>query len=242
MRWRRSPRALAVAMAAGLAACLAAPLASASEPSPEAAREPRSIVGALGPPAGRFTVSGEAGMIFVLPTLSAAAIVGLGGGFSAEVRYRNLGVVGHAGKLRLAWGRRISRRLAYGVSLRTSITSLLQADLGFIGIQFSDLAVGNDWLVGSDLSLTFLRPGNAHITASVGPTFTLGGLRYSSFDDRSFRIEPRIRAVTGSVLGEWELGPKFNVFLRLDADVLLGTEIVPLGFIPTGVVGFGWSL
>ena len=53
---------------------------------------------------------------------------------------------------------------------------MAQADIGLIGIQFSDLAIGNDWLVGGDLSLTWLRPGHAHITASVGPTFTLGGL------------------------------------------------------------------
>jgi hypothetical protein len=242
VRWPGAPRALAAAGAAALAGCLAAPLADASEASPKAPREPRSYVGALGPPQGKFVVSGEAGMIFVLPTLSVAAVVGLGAGVSAEIRYRNLAVLGHAGKLRLAWGRRISRTLLYGVALRTSITSLAQADGGLIGIQFSNLAVGNDWLVGSDLSLTWLRPGSAHITASFGPTFTLGGLRYQSFDDRSFRVEPKIRAVTGSVQGEWELWPRFNVFLRLDADVLLGTEIVPLGFIPTGVVGFGWSL
>jgi hypothetical protein len=89
--------------------------------------------------------------------------------------------------------------------------------------------------------LTWLRPGHAHVTASLGPTFTLGGTRYTSFDAHAFRIAPGARAASGSVQGEWELGPRLTVFLRLDADALIGTAIQPIGFLPTGVVGFGWS-
>ncbi|MFT3772131.1 MAG: hypothetical protein QM820_42540 [Minicystis sp.] len=186
-------------------------------------------------------ISGEAGMIFVLPTLSVAAAVGLGGGARVELRYRNLALLGHAGALRVAWGGLIAPSLAVGLAARTSITSLAQGDGGVIGIQFSNLAVGNDWLVGGDVALTWIRPGKAQVTATIGPTFTLGGVRYTSFADHAFTIAPAIRALTASVTGEWPLRRGFDVYLRLDADVLLHTEIMPLGFIPTGVVGFGWE-
>jgi hypothetical protein len=206
------------------------------------AAEPRSLVGAVAPPLGGVVFSGEAGMIFVLPTLSVAANVGLGGGASAEIRYRNIAGLGHAGKLRLALSKRVHRYLVFGVAVHSSITSLAQADIDLLGIQFSNLSIGNDWLAGGALSLTWLRPRHAHVTASIGPTFTLGGLRYTSYTERAFRIDPAPRALTGTVQGEWEIRPRFNVFLRLDADVLLQQRIMPLGFIPTGTVGFGWAV
>jgi hypothetical protein len=223
--------------AAALAIVLGASRASlGAEPA-----APRSLVGAPAPPAGHVVVSGEGGLIFIVPTLSLAANVGLGGGASAELRYRNIAGLGHAGKLRLAWSTAVASGLALSVALRTSITSLIQMDEKLFGIQVSNLAIGNDWLVGGDLSLTWLRPGKAHITVSLGPTFTLGGLRYTSFDDREFRIEPAARALTGAIQGEWEVGERLNVFLRLDADVLLRAEIMPLGFLPTATIGFGWA-
>jgi hypothetical protein len=187
-------------------------------------------------------LGGEAGMIFVLPTLSVSAAVGLGGGVRAELRYRNIAALGHAGSARLTWGGRITRGLAIGIAARTSITSLAQADIGLIGIQFSNLALGNDWLVGGDLALTWLRRGAAAVTASLGPTFTLGGVRYSTFDDHAFRFEPAIRAMSASVQGEWPIRPRLHLYLRLDGDVLLHTRTKPLGFIPTGVAGLGWAV
>jgi hypothetical protein len=212
------------------------------EVKPSDAKEPNVMAGAQGPKAGRIVVSGEAGMIFVLPHFTLGAMIGTGAGTSVELRYRNIAGAGHSGRLRLAWGTRISEHLAYGVSARTSITSLAQADGGLIGIQFSNIAVGNDWDVGSDLVLTWIRPGNANVTFSVGPTWTLGGVRYSTFAESEFRIEPGLRSILASVQGEWVLRRTFNVFLRLDAAFLIGTEIVPLGYVPTGSVGFAWSV
>jgi hypothetical protein len=229
---RALPAAVALAIALG-----ASRASVAAEPA-----APRSLVGAAAPPAGHFVVSGEGGLIFIIPTLSVAANVGVGGGVGAELRYRNIAGLGHAGKLRLAWATHVDPGLVLGVALRTSITSLAQADGKLVGVQVSNLAIGNDWLVGGDLSLTWLRPGKAHLTVSLGPTFTLGGLRYTSFDDRAFRIEPAARALTGTIQGEWEVGAHLNVFVRLDADVLLHAEILPLGFIPTGTIGFGWAV
>src|SRR5882672_7159821 len=126
--------AVALAVCAVCAVCAVYPEARAAEP--------RSLVGAMAPPFGGVVLSGEAGMIFVLPTLSVAANVGLGGGAGAEIRYRNIAGLGHAGRLRLALSKRIHRDLVVGVSVRSSITSLAQADIGLIGIQFSDLAIG----------------------------------------------------------------------------------------------------
>jgi hypothetical protein len=226
-----------------LASLLAAGGALAEEPaaSPSLA-SPRSLVGAASPDAGHIYLAGEAGMIFILPHLTAGGIIGLGGGAAVELRYRNIAALGHNGRLRLAWGTKITDRLLYGISARTSITSLRLADAGLIGIQFSNLAIGNDWEVGSDISLTWLRPGDAHITVSLGPTWTLGGPRYTSFKEDEFLIEPGIRSIMGSVQGEWEMSQRLTFFLRLDAAVLLGAEIRPIGFIPTGAIGFGWSV
>jgi hypothetical protein len=200
------------------------------------------MLGAQPPAAGRIVVAGEAGMIFVLPHLTIGAIVGTGAATAVELRYRNIAGAGHSGRLRLAWGTQITKTMAYGVSARTSITSLAVADGGLIGIQFSNIAIGNDWDVGSDLMLTWIRPGSAHVTASIGPTFTIGGTRYTSFEESEFRIEPGLRSLLLGVQGEWQLRKRLNVFLRLDAAILLGTEIVPLGYVPTGSVGFGWSV
>lgn len=228
---------------AGTAAAIALAIDPASAVAADGEAPPaRAIAGAISPLAGEIDLTGEAGVIFVLPTLSASAAVGLGGGLRAELRYRNIAVLGHAGALRVSWGRRIAPSLAFGLATRTSITSLAQADGGMLGIQFSNLAIGNDWLVGGDALLTWIRPGQAQVTASIGPTFTLGGVRYSSFRDHAFRIDPAIRALTASVQGEWPIGPRLGFYLRLDADVLLRAEITPIGFIPTGVAGVAWEV
>lgn len=211
---------------------------SASSPN----STPTVRAGAIQPALGKIVVSGEAGMIFVLPHVTLGAMIGTGLGTSVELRYRNIAGAGHSGRLRLTWGTRISESFAYGVAARTSITSLAMADGGLVGIQFSNIAIGNDWDVGSDLMLTWIRPGNAHVTASIGPTWTLGGTRYTSFNESEFRMEPGIRSILASVQGEWELWRTLNVFLRLDAAFLLGTEIRPLGYVPTGSVGFAWSV
>lgn len=92
------------------------------------------------------------------------------------------------------------------------------------------------------MALTWVRPGHAHITASIGPTWTLGGVRYTSFDESEFRIAPGPRSIMLGVSGEWELSPQLSMYARLDAAVLVGTEIMPIGFILTGSVGFSWSV
>jgi hypothetical protein len=215
----------------------AAPDRAAEAPAP-----PRSVVGAGAPALGKVVLAGEAGLLFLLPHLTAGVLVGTGAGTSVELRYRNIAAFGHSGRVRLAWGTQVARDLVYGVAVRSSITSLALADGGVIGIQFSNLAIGNDWEIGSDMMLTWLRPGAAHITVAAGPTWTLGGTRYTSFDQSGFRLDPGWRAISASLQGEWELSRRFNVFLRLDGTVLVGTEILPLGYIPTGSVGLGWPL
>ncbi|NUQ72496.1 MAG: hypothetical protein HUU21_02995 [Polyangiaceae bacterium] len=225
-----------------IAVLFAARSAQADDAKKANSVEPCPLLGAEVPKPGKIVVFGETGMIFVLPHFTAGAMIGTGGGTAVELRYRNIAGAGQSGRFRVAWGTRINELFAYGVAARTSITSLAPADGGLIGIQFSNIAIGNDWEVGSDLYLTWIRPGNAHITVSVGPNWTLGGIRYSSFNESEFQIEPGLRSVLAAVQGEWAIRPRFNVFLRLDAAFLVGTEIVPLGYIPTGSVGFGWSV
>lgn len=236
-------RACSAGMAWALAFFLAALAAPAlGKETPPTVPKPHVRTGAATPALGKIQLFGEAGMIFVLPHLSAGAIVGLGGGTAVELRYRNIAALGHGGRLRFAWSTKVSKGLLYGISARTSITSLKLADTGIIGIQFSNIAVGNDWEVGGDMALTWVRPGHAHITASIGPTWTLGGIRYSSFNESAFQIEPGPRAMMLGVSGEWEMSPRWSIYLRLDGAILVGTEIMPIGFIPTGALGLTWSV
>lgn len=225
-----------------LAVTLAGPAAADEASARPAVTEAHSRAGAGTPGLGGLDLTGGAGMIFILPHITLGATLGLGGGAAVELRYRTIAALGHGGRLRFAWSTKVRDGLIYGVSARTSITSLKLADAGIIGIQFSNIAVGNDWEVGGDMALTWVRPGRAHVTASIGPTWTLGGIRYLGFDESEFRIEPGPRAIMLGVSGEWEVRSRVSMFLSLDGAILVGTEIMPIGFIPTGTVGFSWSV
>lgn len=218
----------------------------------------RSVLGASGPAFGNVTLYGALGMALVLPHITLGGRAGLGGGASVDAAYRNLAVFGQQARLRLGYGRSAGP-IDLGIAFRTSYSTLELADGGLIGIEFSSLPIGNDWELGNDVVITWNRPGDAHITASLGPTFTLGGIRYVGFEEREegFGFDPSIRGLEAAVQGEWGLWPAVNVFLRLDALFLFGLDedeacvraqqencgaFVPFGFIPTGTVGLAWAL
>jgi hypothetical protein len=201
----------------------------------------RALLGAESPDAGRFVVLGGAGMVFMLPYATAGARLGLGAGTRVSLHYENLSGLGHTGGAHVGWGHRISRDIAVGALARTSIRTLAQADGGLIGIQFSNIALGNDWEAGGDAVLTWLRAEQAHLTFELGATTTLGGVRYQSFEDSSFVIEPAFRSIDFAIQGEWRLRPTFDVFVRLDGMVLVNADIMPLGFLPTATTGFAWA-
>jgi hypothetical protein len=222
---------------------LTAPLLAAIATLPFAAALPEpGLHGAAGPPPGRAALHASTGMAFLLPHVTLGARVGTGLGSYASARYRNLAFFGHKGELSAGLGVLASRRLVLGVATRTSLMTLRPGDGGVIGIQFSTVALGNDWEVGGDVVLTVLRPGNAGVTASAGPTWTLGGTRYTSFDDSRFEIAPAFRSIDLAVQGEWPLSPRTSLWLRLDGRVVLGEPIVPWGFVPTGSAGVAWLL
>jgi hypothetical protein len=194
----------------------------------------------------------------VLPHITLGARAGLGAGVGVDAAYRNLALFGQSGRFRLSWGARAADRIDLGVAYRTSYTTLELADGDLIDIDFSTFPLGNDWEMGNDVVITFERPGQAHISASLGPTFTLGGIRYLGFERRAegFTFDPAMRGIEGAVQGEWKLWETTNILLRLDALVLLGIEkdeacvqarqsncrqLVPLGFVPTATVGLGWA-
>jgi hypothetical protein len=218
----------------------------------------RAALGARAGRAGEVALVGSTGMVLVLPHVTAAGRVALGAGTGLELGYRNIAVFGQEGRARFGWGAPVSSRVDLGIALRTSMSTLAPADGGLFGIQFSNLPLANDWEIGSDAVVTIHRPGQAHVTASLGPTFTLGGIRYVDFKESAgFQFDPALRAMSGSVQGEWELTESLHLVLRLDAMVLLGIEkddacveahqsdcsqIAPLGFLPTGSVGIAWLL
>ena len=234
-------------------------IAALGASGPGEAREDlgRAVLGARSPELGSFTLYGALGMALILPHITLGGRAGLGGGASVDVAYRNLAIFGQQARLRIGYGRDAGP-IDLGIAFRTSYSTLELADGGLIGIEFSSLPIGNDWEIGNDLVITWNRPGSAHITASVGPTFTLGGIRYVGFEERAegFGFDPSIRGIETAVQGEWGLWSKVNVFLRLDALILLGLEedeacveaqqencgeLVPFGFVPTGTVGLAWA-
>ena len=157
--------------------------AAASEDDDAAASEPAdelgyAVLGAEGPAFGDFVLQVWLGAALILPHLTLQGRAGLGGGVFIEAGYRNLGVFGQQARGQLGWGGRIADGIDFGVTARTRYSTLELADGDVVGIQFSALPIGNDWEVGNDIVVTFERPGHAHITASLGPTCTLGGIRY----------------------------------------------------------------
>lgn len=204
-------------------------------------RHSPTVLGARSPRAGGVVLGVAGGLVTVVPHLSLHARVGLGGGVRAQLRYRTLAGLGHGGQLRLGWGRLLATHFVLGLDARTSITSLALAD-GLFGVQFSALAVGNDWLVGGDLVATWIRPRRAQISVMAGTTGSLGGIRYHGFEDRSFEIDPGHYSVDLGLMGEWVRSTRRRLFLRLDGTLLTKTATVPLGFLTTGTIGAAWSL
>jgi hypothetical protein len=213
--------------------------AEASTRAPVASAGPR--LGAGAPRLGGVVFSVGAGAAEVLPQLTLDARVGLGANTSIDVRYRNLAVLGQYGQARFTWATPVSARVTFGLAARVAIGTLSPGDGGSFGLQFSSLALGNDLEVGHDIVLTWARPGSAHLTGALGPTYSLGGPRYYDFDHSKWRFEPFWQSVTASLLGEWELTPARRFFLRLDALFLVKADVVPYGFLPTFTIGHAWS-
>ena len=215
------------------------PPAAVAPRSPSAIGGPK--LGARAPAAGDFVFTIGAGAAILLPAGTAEARVGLGGGTSLELRYRNLAVVGHLARARFTWATPVSSTLTFGLALNTGVGSLAQADGAKFGIDLSSLSLGNDWDVGHELVLTWTRPHQAHVTWSLGPNYALAGPRYSTYDDRSWEWDARWQSVTATVIGEWEITRARRFFLRLDALFLIKADTVPYGFLPTFTIGHAWS-
>jgi hypothetical protein len=198
-------------------------------------------LGAQAPPLGNLVLSLGAGAAILLPQVTADARIGLGASTSLDFRYRNLAVYGHFGQARFTWSMPIAKNLSFGLALRTGIGSLSEGDGAKFGINFSALSLGNDWDVGHDLLLTWTRPHHAHITTSIGPTYALGGPRYTTFDKRDFQWDLRWQSVTATLLGEWEITQSRRFFLRLDGQFIVKADVVPYGFLPTFTIGHAWS-
>ena len=198
-------------------------------------------LGAPAPRAGHFVISGGGGLAFIIPQATVEARVGLGANTSIELRYRNLAVLGHTGQARFTWAIPIRPRWTIGLAGRTQIGSIGDGLEVKTGIDTTSLSLGNDWEVGQDLLVTWTRPGHAHITWSLGPTYALGGPRYIDYDEKKFKWDARWQSVLGSVLGEWELSKSRRFFLRLDALFLVKADVVPYGFLPTFTIGHAWS-
>ena len=202
---------------------------------------PAALVGVFGPGAGKVVLSLGGGMAFILPHLTMGMRVGITRRGWVGLRYRTVSGLSHAGRLHGGWGARVAPRLWLGGTARTTLSTLQVVD-GVMGIRFSQLSLGNDWELGGDIELTLLRPERAHVTFGLGATGTLGGVRYTGYDQRSFSIDPGPRAVNASVRGEWVRSDRRNLTAGFEAVVLIAGDLVPLGFLPIASIGGSWWL
>jgi hypothetical protein len=200
-------------------------------------------LGAIAPPAGKMVISAGAGIAILLPQLTLEGRIGLGESTAVDVRYRNLGIFGHLAQTRFTWAMPLGSRVTFGLAARTGIGTLGlgSGDSARLGIDLSGISLGNDWEVGHDFLLTWSRPGRAHVSASLGPTYALAGPRYTTYDDKKWKWDAHWQDVTMSLLGEWELSESRRFFIRLDGQFLIKEETVPYGFLPTLTLGHAWS-
>jgi hypothetical protein len=245
--------ALALGLGARPAAGDDAPPAAKPDAEP---RLDRATLGARGEAAGDLVLHGSAGLAVILPHVTLAGRLAAGGGTTVELGYRNLAFFGQEARARFGWGTRATKGLDIGLALRTSISTLALADGDIIGIEFSSVPLGNDWEIGHDVVATIEGPGTVFFTGAVGPTYTMGGLRPTGYEQSAFTFDPALRALHGAGILEWGLGARTNFFLRFDAMFLLGIEtdddcvearqshcgqLVPIGFLPTASLGLTWS-
>ena len=66
-------------------------------------------------------------------------------------------------------------------------------------------------------TITIDAPAGLFLTGSIGPTFTMGGLRAVDSNESAWRWDPSLRGATASGLAEWGLWRSANIFLRFDA-------------------------
>lgn len=215
-----------------------------SEPAPHVA--PAEVggpkLGAGAPKAGDFVFTIGGGTSLLIPQGTFEGRVGLGANTSLELRYRNLAILGHTGEFLFTWAFPIDSRFTFGLAFTTGIGSIGSGIEAKTGIDLTSLSLGNDWVVGQEMRLTWTRPHQAHVTWAIGPSYALAGPRYYDYEDKKFQWDARWQSVTASVLGEWELTTKRRFFLRLDALVLVKADIVPYGFLPTFTFGHAWSM
>ncbi len=196
-------------------------------------------LGAVGPEAGHTELEVGGGVLFILPQGTVAARTGLGAGTSLELRYTNIGVLGHSVDGRVGCGWDLGSGMALGFATRTGAATLEQAnDVG--GIAWNNLAIGNDWVAGADLVLSWDRAAAADITVELGATMTVGGRRYQNFYEAQWEWEPALRGLDAMVQGEWDLGVDKRLFVRLRGFAVLHTGLRPLGFFPTATGGVSW--
>ena len=220
--------------------------ATAQSAGQSVAQSAEHYVPAGWPEAGAMLISVGAGAVVLFPHAELGLRVGVGKGAGLDVLYRNYAILGHGGEVRLGYNRPVrvelaSGHLALGGRLRTAINTQIWAD-GIFGIEFSSVPLGNDWEIGGDVVAVWARPGRADITAQLGTTWTLGGVRYLTYDTRSFQIDPGWRSIDFTVQGQWRWTARRDIFFRLHGTVLTRGETRPIGFLPTGLAGFVWRL
>lgn len=196
--------------------------------------------GAVAPAMGERRVTAAGGLLFAFPYGLASATVGTGFGTSVTAAFESLAVLGWSASGRIGWATGLEGGWALGGSAFVERASL-SASNGLFGIEFQNMALGNDWIAGGEVMATIDRERGADLTFGLGVSWTLGGPRYLDFDRVETQWDPGLRNVFASVSGEWILTERASLFIELEALVPLHTDLVPLGYLPTASSGITWS-
>ena len=118
----------------------------------------RSAGADVHPTGGDVDLSVSSGAFLMFPHGTIAARVGLGDSVHVAVRYRTVTLLNHSARAAVGTTHSVGRNLLLGALLRTEINNTSLAD-GIYGIEFSSVALGNDWEAGVDAQLGPRRSG-----------------------------------------------------------------------------------
>jgi hypothetical protein len=186
-------------------------------------------------------VSAGGGLFVNAPYATLALRVGAGGGTRFDLVYEAPALLGQSLALGFGWGAPVGPHLDLGFALETAIGTL--GAIGDIfGIRWRAFDLGNDWTALGALVLTYRPDSGARVTARLGVDTTLADYRYATFDDAAYALDFEVRGPAAMIQGEWRLDADRHLFIRLEMDVPLHTELTPLGFVPTAAAGVAWAL
>jgi hypothetical protein len=184
-------------------------------------------LGAMVAEPGAGTLHLGAGVNALLPTLDAAAGLGLGSGIDAAVRYDTHGGLAHI----FGAGARfeLARRLALAIDAEWGFFAIEE----IAGIQARNAPFGNGASAGLALHRSIFAEGGAHVSLGAGVT--------ARFIDEDQHVTFSLDHATIDIGVEWP-GHGGNTYLRFRAVIPIAADFPVVGYLPWIVIGRAWNL